>query len=219
MYIWYLGSPKGFPQLLSGKESACNAGDPGSNPGSGVSPAGGNGNPLQYSCRGNATDRGVWQATVHGVMKSLTQLSNWVHTYLNYNEGSACLWIVCQLPHPHIHVLWGNQIIYIFWNNLVHFLLLPTSHHRKVNFLIGLGLLICVPSIWMFKCRLLVENAAMHANRKTDESWYLFAWIYIKYLWEHQANLIALVALQVRKEGEFSLYPFVPLEFWIMWLW
>ena len=175
---------------------------------------GGNGTPLQHSCLGNPMDRGAWRATVHGVTKSLTQLSNWVHTYSSYNEGSTCLWIVRQLPHPYIHVLWGNQIIYIFWNNLVHFLFLPTSHHR--NFLMGLALLICVPSIWMFKYRLLVENAAMHANRKTDESLHISAWIYIKYLWEHHANLIALVDLHVRKEGDFSLYPFVPLEFWIM---
>ena len=37
---------------------------------------GGNGNPLQYSSLGNPTDRGAWQATVHGVTKSRTQLSN-----------------------------------------------------------------------------------------------------------------------------------------------
>ena len=34
----------------------------------------GNGNPLQYSCLGNPTDRGTWWATVHGVAKSLTRL-------------------------------------------------------------------------------------------------------------------------------------------------
>ena len=43
--------------------------DTGSIPGSGRSPAGGDGNPLQYSCLGNAIDRGVWHATVHGVTK------------------------------------------------------------------------------------------------------------------------------------------------------
>ena len=41
------------------KESACNAGDVGSIPGSGRSPGEGNGNPLQYSCLENAMDRGV----------------------------------------------------------------------------------------------------------------------------------------------------------------
>ena len=43
--------------------------DPGSVPGSGRSPGGGNGNPLQYSCLGNPMDRGAWQAIVHGVTK------------------------------------------------------------------------------------------------------------------------------------------------------
>ena len=41
--------------------------DAGSIPGSGRSPGGGNGNPLQYSCLENSMDRGAWQATVHGV--------------------------------------------------------------------------------------------------------------------------------------------------------
>ena len=54
-----------------GKESACNAGNPGSIPGSGRSPEV-NGYPLQYSCLGNPMDRAVWQATVHGVPKSRT---------------------------------------------------------------------------------------------------------------------------------------------------
>ena len=60
------------------KESTCNAGDTGdagSIPGSGRSPGGGNGNPLQYSCLKNLTHRGVWQARIHGVAKSRTRLS------------------------------------------------------------------------------------------------------------------------------------------------
>ena len=52
-----------------GKESACNAGDLGSIPGSGRCPGEGNGNPLQYSCLGNHMDRGVWQDTVHGAAR------------------------------------------------------------------------------------------------------------------------------------------------------
>ena len=52
-----------------GKESACDAGHPGLIPGSGRSPGEGNGNPLQYSCLENPTDRGAWQATVHGVTR------------------------------------------------------------------------------------------------------------------------------------------------------
>ena len=48
--------------------------DLGSVPGSGRFPAEGHGNPLQYSCLENPTDRGAWQATVHGVAKIQTQL-------------------------------------------------------------------------------------------------------------------------------------------------
>ena len=64
-----------FPGGSDGKESACNTGDLGSIPGLGVSPGGGHGNPLQYSCLENPMDRGAWQATAHGVTKSQTQLS------------------------------------------------------------------------------------------------------------------------------------------------
>ena len=49
------------------KESTCNAGDLGSISGSGKSPGGGHGNPLQHSCLENSTDRGAWRAAVHGV--------------------------------------------------------------------------------------------------------------------------------------------------------
>ena len=67
----HISQPKGLPWWLSGKESTCNAGVVGSVPGSGRSPGGGNGYPLQYSCLGNPMDRGVWWATVHGVTKEL----------------------------------------------------------------------------------------------------------------------------------------------------
>ena len=51
------------------KESACSAGDLGSNPGLGESPGEGNGNPLQYFCLENPMDRGAWWAEVHGFTK------------------------------------------------------------------------------------------------------------------------------------------------------
>ena len=57
-------------------ESACNVGDPGLIPWSGRSPGEGNGNPLQYSCLENPMDGGTWQATVHGVSKNQTRLSD-----------------------------------------------------------------------------------------------------------------------------------------------
>ena len=56
----------GFLAGSDSKEYTCNAGDLGSISGSGRSPGGGHGNPLQYSCLENP-HRGAWQATVHGV--------------------------------------------------------------------------------------------------------------------------------------------------------
>ena len=66
----------GFPGGSDGKESACNAGDPGSIPGLGRSSGERNGYPLQYSCLEKFMGRGAWWATVHGVTKSQTQLIN-----------------------------------------------------------------------------------------------------------------------------------------------
>ena len=54
--------------------NAGNIRDLGSIPGSGRSPGGGHGNPLQYSCLENLMDRGAWQATVHKVAQSQTLL-------------------------------------------------------------------------------------------------------------------------------------------------
>ena len=66
----------GLPGGSDGKESACNVGDSGLIPGSGRSPGEGNGNPLQYSCLENPMDRGARRATVYGVAKSQTRLSD-----------------------------------------------------------------------------------------------------------------------------------------------
>ena len=62
----------GFPRGSDGKESACNAGDPGSVPGLGRSLGEGNSYPLQYSGLENFTDRGAWQATVRKITESDT---------------------------------------------------------------------------------------------------------------------------------------------------
>ena len=70
--------------MLVLKNPPANAGDirdMGSVLGSGRSPGEGNDNPLQYSYLENTMDRGAWQATVHEVSKSWTQLSDGTHTY------------------------------------------------------------------------------------------------------------------------------------------
>ena len=70
-----------FPGGSDGKASACNVGDLGSIPGLGRSPGERNGNPLQYCCLENPMDRGAWQATVHGVTKSRTRLSDFTFDF------------------------------------------------------------------------------------------------------------------------------------------
>ena len=63
------------------KRLAYNVGDLGPIPGLGGYSGEGNGNPLQYSCLESPLDGGAWQATVHGVAKSRTQLSNFIFTF------------------------------------------------------------------------------------------------------------------------------------------
>ena len=70
--------------LLDGsvvKNPPANAGDTSLIPGSGRSPEGGINNPLQYSCLENLMDGGAWWATVHGVAKSRTRLSDFTFTF------------------------------------------------------------------------------------------------------------------------------------------
>ena len=89
------GSLALIPAGSDSKESACNVGDPGSIAGSGRSPGGGNGNPLQYSCLENPTDRGAWWATRHGVA-TWTRLSAHTHTHSKkLRRGTRTPW----MPH------------------------------------------------------------------------------------------------------------------------
>ena len=92
-----------LPRWLSGKESACNAGDAGLIPGSGRSSGGRNGNPLQYSCLENPMDRGAKWATVHGVAESdmhdwvteHTWILDHVHRQLPGKERQPLLQVIC----------------------------------------------------------------------------------------------------------------------------
>ena len=87
---------------LDNKESACNAGDPGSVSGSGRSLGKGNGYPLQYSCLENPVARGAWQAAIHGVEKSQTRLSTQhthTHTSSCYSFGTRFLQYDVELQY------------------------------------------------------------------------------------------------------------------------
>ena len=111
----------GFPGSSAGKEPACNAGDPGSIPGSeeGIGTHSsifglpwwfsgeGNGTPLQYSCLENPMDRGAWWAAVPGVAKSRTQLSDFTFTFHFHalekemaTHSSILAWIIPGMVEP-----------------------------------------------------------------------------------------------------------------------
>ena len=86
VWISTMGQTQGFLGNVEVKNSPANGGNTGdasSIPGSGRFPGVGNDNPLQYSCLGNPMDRGAWCATVHGVAKSWTWLSDFTSLYLS----------------------------------------------------------------------------------------------------------------------------------------
>ena len=87
-------SSLGFHGGSSNKVIACNAGDPGSIPGSGGSPGEGNGYPLQYSCLENSVDKDTWRVTVHVVIKS--------HDWVTNTLSSLVAFFMVQLSHPHM---------------------------------------------------------------------------------------------------------------------
>ena len=89
-----------LPRWLRCKESACSVGDLGSIPGSGITPAEGNGNPLQYSCPENSMNKGAWRATVHGVVNNQTWLSH-SHFHFHVHQVSDAI----QPAHPPLPLL------------------------------------------------------------------------------------------------------------------
>ena len=94
------------------KNPPANAGDArdtGSIPGSGRSPRGGNDNPLQYSSLENPMDRGAWRATIHGVAKSRTQLSD-LRAHLRIAENLVILYKACKQYYKS-----GQQREYCSW--------------------------------------------------------------------------------------------------------
>ena len=88
----------GPPGSSDSKESACNAGDPGSIPGLGRPPGEGNSYPFQSSCMENSMERGDWWATVHRVTKIQIQLSN-SHSHFTFHFHR-----LKPVPHQRIHV-------------------------------------------------------------------------------------------------------------------
>ena len=128
----------GFPGSLDGKEHACNEGDLDSIPGLGRSPEEGNGYPLQYSCLGNAMDRGALQATVpqfSSVAQSCPTLCN------PMNRSTPGLPVHHQLPEftqTHVHRV--DDVI-----QLSHPLLSPSPPALNLSQHQGLFILVSSP--------------------------------------------------------------------------
>ena len=95
-----------FPGSSDGKESACNAGDPGSTPRSRRCPGEGNSNPLQYSCMENSMDREFWRATVNGVRHNLVTNTFTFHKYIHVCLG---VWLSQLCPILETHGLGAHQ--------------------------------------------------------------------------------------------------------------
>ena len=88
--FWFTRSVCFNTRWLNGKESACQCRRRRFDPWMGRAPGWENGNALQYPCLENPVDRGAWWATVHGVTKSQTQLSDWarMHTCMYDDQWS-----------------------------------------------------------------------------------------------------------------------------------
>ena len=89
--------------LAQSVESACGAGEMGSTPGCGRCPGEGNGNPLQYSCWENSTNRGTWQAIVRWIAEldtteQLTHTHTHTHTLISLFLSQWLLWMPDTSP-------------------------------------------------------------------------------------------------------------------------
>ena len=97
----------GFPGGSVDKESACNAGNAGSMPGSGRSPGGGHSNPLQYSCLENPMDRGALWATVHSVSRNQAQTEEAEHTRTHWGQ-EGLVWNIASYTACPVFKSLGN---------------------------------------------------------------------------------------------------------------
>ena len=114
-------------------------GDPGSIPGSGRSPGEGKGNPLQYSCLENSMDRGAWWATVYGITKSWTRLSDFtfflsiMKLNIRLHVFSDVCWVFCfsllwffLFLDSYFYIgffkNWFVEILYVLWRLILSWL-------------------------------------------------------------------------------------------------
>ena len=116
----YIGFPGGA-MVTNLPANAGRAQDAGSIPGLGRSPGRGNGNLLQYFLPRKFHDRGAWQATVHGVTKSRTQLINWAHIHMiEFLKNHSCVAVLNWNSSSMIFFLWSWERASYFKNTYAH---------------------------------------------------------------------------------------------------
>ena len=144
----------GFPCGSDGKASSYNAGDLGLIPGSGRASGEGNGNPLQYSCLENPMDRGAWKATVHGVAKSWTQLSDFtslsllqksmlirfLHTFFwsTMYTSLPIIYHFCFIKRASLDIynaIWVQSSSWIFMTSPLLFIVITPKQHNFWRFI------------------------------------------------------------------------------------
>ena len=128
----------GFPDSSACEESACHAGatgHAGSIRGSGRSPQGGNGNPLQYSCLENPMDRGTWWATVQKVTKSWTWLRiQHAHADQNMVHGCCSIFLINEYWYfPANNLPTVSYYFLLFFKSFYFFICSEFCHTLKWN--------------------------------------------------------------------------------------
>ena len=124
----------GFQAALVVKNLPANAGDrryTGSIPGSERSPGGGDGNPLQYSCLDNPTDRGAWRATVHEVAKSRTWLKR-LSMHAHTRKHALNEWMNAHIPRPQLMPCEASHTAPVF-NSVVMPVIMASSLWHRVS--------------------------------------------------------------------------------------
>ena len=168
-----------FPGGSDGKESACNTGDPSLIHGSGRSPEEGNGNSFNYSCLENPMDRGVQRATVQGIAKSQTRLSDLTlsHTFsfcfTDYTKAFDCvdhnkLWKILKEMGIPDHLTYFLRNLYAGQDVTVR-----TQHVTTDWFKLRKGVwqdYILSPCLFNFYSEYIMRNAGLHQSQAWIET-------------------------------------------------
>ena len=120
---WTLIMTHGLPRWLSGKESACQWRDVGLIPGSGRSPGGGDGKPLQYSCLGSPMER-TWWSTVHGVTKGL-DMTEWLGMHAHISRYRIQMFSEFNILTTYLYILVSHVLTLLCWSILIFNSYLP----------------------------------------------------------------------------------------------